>query len=81
MLFTKYGCTSCHRVAGSGKSGVGTDLAHLEHRYSQEELRQYVLHPPAEVAMPAYAGRIPDEELDAVVAFVLVAQTFPRTPE
>jgi ubiquinol-cytochrome c reductase cytochrome b subunit len=81
MLFTKYGCTSCHRVAGSGTSKVGTDLAHLEHRYSQEELRQYVLHPPADVAMPGYAGRISDEELDAVVAFVLVAQTFPRTPE
>lgn len=81
LLFTKFGCTSCHRVAGSGSSGVGADLAHLEHRYSHEELRQYILHPPADVAMPSYAGRISEDDLNAVVAFVLVAQTFPRTPE
>jgi hypothetical protein len=28
------------------------------------------------VAMPAYRGRITDEDLDLVVEFVLVAQTF-----
>lgn len=81
MLFSKYGCTSCHQVSGSGTSKVGTDLAHVEHRYSQEELRQYILHPPEDVAMPGYAGRMSEEDLDAIVDFVLVAQTFPRTQE
>jgi hypothetical protein len=31
--------------------------------------------------MPAYQGRIPEEALDQVVDFVLVAQTFPRERE
>jgi hypothetical protein len=49
--------------------------------YSQLELRQYILHPPAGVAMPSYAERIPDDDLERVVAFVLVAQTFRRTQD
>jgi ubiquinol-cytochrome c reductase cytochrome b subunit len=81
MLFPKYGCTSCHAVAGSGRAQVGTDLARMSHLYSQQELRQYILHPPAGVAMPSYAGHLPEEDLDRVVAFVLVAQTFRRSQE
>ena len=77
-LFPKYGCTSCHAVAGSGQAQVGTDLARMDHLYSQAELRQYILHPPTGVAMPSYAGRLSEEDLERVVAFVLVAQTFRR---
>jgi hypothetical protein len=50
----------------------------LEHHYSQQELRRYILDPPPGVAMPSYSGRISEDELERVVAFVLVAQTFPR---
>jgi ubiquinol-cytochrome c reductase cytochrome b subunit len=78
MLFPKYGCSSCHSVAGSGRGQIGTDLARLDHLYSQAELRHYILRPPAGVAMPSYAGRLSEEELDRIVAFVLVAQTFRR---
>jgi ubiquinol-cytochrome c reductase cytochrome b subunit len=81
MLFPKYGCTSCHAVAGSGPAQVGPDLARMNHLYSQAELRHYILHPPAGVAMPSYAGRLPAEDLERVVAFVLVAQTFRRSQE
>ena len=81
MLFQQYGCTSCHSVAGSGRSNVGTDLARMDRIYSQTELQQYILQPPPDVAMPGYAERISDEELERVVAFVLVAQTFRRTQE
>jgi ubiquinol-cytochrome c reductase cytochrome b subunit len=81
MIFPKFGCTSCHAVAGSGPARVGSDLARMEHLYSQTELRQYILHPPAGVAMPSYEGRLEDEDLDRLVAFVLVAQTFRRTQE
>jgi hypothetical protein len=68
-------------VAGSGHSRVGTDLARLEHIYSQSELREYILHPPNDVAMPSYQGRLSGDDLECVVAFVLVAQTFPRRLE
>jgi ubiquinol-cytochrome c reductase cytochrome b subunit len=81
LLFSKYGCTSCHSVAGSGSSKVGPDLARMRHIYSQAELRRYILHPPSGVAMPSYAGHLTGEDLERVVSFVLVAQTFPRTLE
>ena len=81
LLFQQYGCTSCHSVAGSGQAKVGTDLARMEGIYSQTELRQYILHPPPDVAMPSYAERISADDLERVVAFVLVAQTFRRTQE
>ncbi len=81
LLFPKYGCSSCHAVAGLGRSQVGPDLARMDHMYSQAELREYVLHPPAGVAMPSYAGHLEGNDLERVVAFVLVAQTFPRNIE
>jgi ubiquinol-cytochrome c reductase cytochrome b subunit len=80
-LFQEFGCAACHSVAGSGKAKVGTDLARMESLYSQPELRQYILHPPDGVSMPSYAGRINDPDLDSIVAFVLVAQTYRRMQE
>lgn len=77
LLFARYGCTSCHAVSGEGRQ-VGSDLARLERRYSREEIRAYTLHPPRGVSMPSYEGRISEEDLELVVDFVHVAQTFPR---
>lgn len=76
LLFPKYGCTSCHAVAGSSPVRIGPDLAGLNRLTSQAELRHYILHPPTEVAMPSYADRLSEEDLERLVAFVLVAQTF-----
>lgn len=81
LLFKEYGCTNCHSVAGSGGAKIGSDLSQLEHVYSQQELRDYIRQPPAGVAMPAYGDRLGDDELDRLVAFVLVAQTFRRNQE
>lgn len=78
QLFPQYGCTRCHSVAGSGKARIGTDLAQLTHLYSEGELRRYILHPPDGIAMPSYAEHIHEEDLNDIVAFVLVAQTFRR---
>ncbi len=79
LLFARYGCNSCHSVSGHGRE-VGPDLARIDHRLSPTELRSYVLGPPAEVPMPSYRGRISEPDLERVVEFVLVAQTFPREP-
>ncbi|MGV3486130.1 MAG: cytochrome b N-terminal domain-containing protein [Planctomycetaceae bacterium] len=72
--FGHFGCNSCHAVDGHGPR-VGPDLALLRRTWSQAELRQYILQPPENVAMPAYRGRLSDEQLEQLVAFVLVVQT------
>jgi ubiquinol-cytochrome c reductase cytochrome b subunit len=77
LLYVQYGCNSCHAVSSRGRQ-VGTDLARMAHRYSPSELRSYILDPPTGVAMPSYRGRISEADLERVVEFVLVAQTFPR---
>lgn len=81
QLFPKYGCTNCHSVAGYGRAHIGPDLAQIDHLYSQSELRHYILHPPPNVAMPAYWDHVSETDLDRLAAFVLVAQTFPRKLE
>lgn len=77
ILFAEYGCNSCHTLGGRG-SGVGPNLSGLDHRLSPAELRRLILRPPAHWAMPPYEGRIDETQLDRLVQFVLVAQTFPK---
>jgi len=77
QLFAAYGCTSCHALAGRGRQ-VGTDLARIWPPMSAQELRDYILRPPKGVAMPGYAGKLTDEELEQIVGFVLVVQTVER---
>jgi len=78
QLFATFGCNSCHAIDGHGPR-VGPDLAMLRRTWSQAELRDYILEPPPGVAMPAYRGRLDDdlddEQLEQIVAFVLVVQT------
>lgn len=77
MLFTQYSCISCHAIGGKGGK-IGPELTQLEHRLSVDELRKFISQPPQGAAMPAYADRLSEEELNALVDFVLIAQTFPR---
>ncbi|MBX3444593.1 MAG: cytochrome b N-terminal domain-containing protein [Planctomyces sp.] len=77
VAFADLGCNSCHPVSGRGRT-VGPDLARLTPPRSRLQIEQYVLQPPVEAAMPAYAGRISEEDLSDVVEFCHVAQTFPR---
>jgi ubiquinol-cytochrome c reductase cytochrome b subunit len=74
--FAEYGCNSCHAVSAQGRQ-FAPDLARIQ-PLSQQWLRDFVLAPPPDVAMPAYKNHITEEALDQVVDFVLVAQTFPR---
>ncbi|HET9237579.1 MAG TPA: cytochrome b N-terminal domain-containing protein [Oligoflexus sp.] len=77
QLFTEYSCISCHALGGNG-GDVGPDLTSLKVRLSADELRDFIRQPPKHVAMPAYGERLSSEELNALVDFVLVAQTFPQ---
>lgn len=75
-LFTTYGCNSCHAIAGKGRQ-VGPDLAQVEKRMSTEDIREFILNPPSGVPMPRYEGKLTGEELERIMEFVHVAQTFP----
>ncbi len=76
ILFAEYGCNSCHSVAGHGR-GVAVDLASLEGRLTRDIIREYILQPPAGIAMPGYEERLSEDELTALTEFCHVAQTFP----
>lgn len=77
QLFVRYGCNSCHPVAGHGRR-VGPDLARSPRLLAREEIRDFVLRPPEGVTMPGYQGRMTDEELERVVDYCLVLQILPR---
>jgi ubiquinol-cytochrome c reductase cytochrome b subunit len=79
QLFAQFGCNSCHPVAGVGRQ-VAIDLADLKGRLTRARIRDFILEPPEDVAMPSYAGRMTEEELERVIDYVHVAQTFPRRP-
>ena len=77
-LFARMGCGSCHRLAaGAGIGPVGPDLDLMLPSYDAKALRAKIADPyPAGptgsfLRMPAYAGRMSDAELDALVVFLL----------
>lgn len=76
-LFARYGCSTCHAVAGDGPS-FGPDLARLPVPYSRDAMRDFILRPSPGAAMPAYAERITDEHLERILDYIHLAQTFPR---
>jgi ubiquinol-cytochrome c reductase cytochrome b subunit len=76
ILFAQYGCNSCHPVAGHGRK-VAVDFASLQGQLSRDKIREYILRPPPDVAMPPYEGRLDDDELIALIEFCHVVQTFP----
>ncbi|MCW8139019.1 MAG: cytochrome b N-terminal domain-containing protein [Planctomycetota bacterium] len=76
-LFARFGCNSCHAVAGQGRQ-VAVDLARTERRWSRDEYRRFILKPPDDVAMPRYRGRLTEGELERLLDYVHAAQTFPR---
>jgi hypothetical protein len=41
-------------------------------------MRDFVLNPPEGIPMPSFKGNISTEDLDRIVEFMVVAQTFPR---
>jgi ubiquinol-cytochrome c reductase cytochrome b subunit len=75
-LFNKYGCTTCHGVAGEGRT-FAVDITKINWLLSKNEIQNFILNPPSEIAMPAYKGRMSDEELRYIVEFVHVFQIQP----
>jgi len=84
-VFAKYGCTACHSVdgaAGVGPTMKGLAAKGTEQTtkgpvtVDDNYLRKSIVDPMADVvqgfapAMPTFAGRISDQELDAVIDYI-----------
>lgn len=85
VLYTRHGCAQCHSLDGSAKVGpsflgifgttqglASSDGTTIDENY----LRESILEPQAKIragykpAMPTYRGRLKDEEISALIAFI-----------
>ncbi len=82
QIFTSTGCGGCHTLAAAGSSGtVGPDLGKLSST-DEAYVRASIVDPEAKIVksfpdgvMPRnYGDRLPPEELDALVKYLLEAQ-------
>jgi mono/diheme cytochrome c family protein len=85
QIFTAAGCGACHTLAKANANGtVGPDLDDLAQAAGQQEgspedyVRESLLDPDAVTAegfqsgvMPSYEGRLDDEQLQALVEYLL----------
>jgi cytochrome c oxidase subunit 2 len=71
-------CSSCHALADAGATGTtGPNLDDVVPDLSEEELRQSIVDPDAEIAegfsaglMPRYGDGLSDEQVDALVQYL-----------
>jgi mono/diheme cytochrome c family protein len=85
QIFTAAGCGACHTLGKAGASGnVGPNLDELGQSAAQQEgspeeyVRESLVDPEAVIAegfqggvMPAYEGRLTDEQLQALTEYLL----------
>ena len=72
-------CGSCHALADAGTTGTtGPDLDAVVGDLSEEELRQAIVDPDAEIAegfqpglMPRYGDSLSEEQVDALVQYLM----------
>ena len=70
-VFASAGCTGCHTLQDAGSSGtVGPNLD--ESTFSVEQVQEQVRNGGG--AMPAFEGRLSDEEIANVAAYVVQAR-------
>jgi ubiquinol-cytochrome c reductase cytochrome b subunit len=74
-LFNSKGCITCHQINGVGGQR-GPDLTNVGQRYRRDQLTTIIMAGGG--AMPAYAGNMTEEELNALLAFLLSPMTPPE---
>ena len=75
-VFNRMGCGSCHRLAAAGSNGpIGPNLDERLGSHTAESLKAKILAPGATSVMPSdFAERMDDDELDALVSFLLASR-------
>ena len=75
-VFNRMGCGSCHLLAAAGSNGpIGPDLDGRLESHTAESLEAKIIAPGAESVMPSdFAERMDDDELDALVSFLLASR-------
>jgi mono/diheme cytochrome c family protein len=77
-IFVQAGCNACHTLGGISQATVGPDLTHIGSGSTEEEIRESIIDPDAEVTegfspgiMPKDFGkRLTQKELDTLVAYL-----------
>jgi mono/diheme cytochrome c family protein len=75
-LFNRMGCGSCHRLAAADSAGtIGPTLDGRLKSHTAESLRSKIIAPGGTGVMPPDFGRrMTDDELDALVTFLLASR-------
>lgn len=72
-VFNRMGCGSCHRLAAAASNGpIGPNLDERLGSHTAESLKAKIIAPGGTGVMPSdFAERMDDDELDALVSFLL----------
>ena len=75
-VFTRMGCGGCHRLAAANSNGpIGPNLDERLPNHTRESLTAQILSPdPAQIMPEDFGERMTDEELTALVDFLLAVR-------
>lgn len=68
-VYASNNCANCHSVNGAGGRG-GPELSHIGGEKSADAIAAYVKQPRPGSRMPAFGGKITDDDLKALGAYL-----------
>ncbi|MBN2982050.1 MULTISPECIES: c-type cytochrome [Cohnella] len=68
LILYRDNCVSCHGADLAGKMGDPSDLRNVGDRLTREQIREQIVQ--GGDLMPAFGGRLTDEEIDALAAWL-----------
>lgn len=68
-VYAANNCANCHSLNGAGGRG-GPELSHIGGEKSADAIAAYVKQPRPDSRMPAFAGKITDDDLKALGTYL-----------